>query len=234
MQFTDSSHLDGVEALFDIRGFGIGESSGYASFRAEQGQLKRTTAGQLRCTRRTARPPRASTASTSSILRMTSLARSNLLFCRSGLWLARTRARFSGSASAVSESCLLGSMKFSRLSRAIVRCPTWIATTTSGPRRPWACSAQGSAACGVMRPFSPGATPPWIAAAGLLACSHPPPAPRVRAATPVLALRITVSSTPSPRTRGAVFAPVLGGRTGMSASGLGSVLGRTCLLCYCY
>jgi hypothetical protein len=39
---------------------------------------------------------------------LTRLARSNLLFCRSGLLLASTRARFSGSASAVSESCLLG------------------------------------------------------------------------------------------------------------------------------
>ena len=64
--------------------------------------------------------------------------------------------------------------------------PTWVATTTSRPRRPWACFAQGSAACGVMRPFSPGATSPWIAAASSLAYSHPPPAPRVRVATPVL------------------------------------------------
>ena len=60
-----------------------------------------STAGQLRCTRFTARPPRTSTAGT-TILRMTKLARSNLLFCRSGLWLASTRARLSGSASAVS------------------------------------------------------------------------------------------------------------------------------------
>ena len=36
----DSSRLDGVETLADIKGLGIGESSGYVSFRAEQGQLK--------------------------------------------------------------------------------------------------------------------------------------------------------------------------------------------------
>ena len=36
----DSSRLEGVETLADIKGLGIGESSGYVSFRAEQGQLK--------------------------------------------------------------------------------------------------------------------------------------------------------------------------------------------------
>jgi len=40
LQFTDSSRLDGVETLVDIKGLGIGESSDYVSFRAEQGQLK--------------------------------------------------------------------------------------------------------------------------------------------------------------------------------------------------
>ena len=49
----------------------------------------------------------------------------------------------------------------------------------------------------------------------LAACSHPPPAPRVRVATPVLTSRTTTSSTPSPRTPVAVFTPVRGGRTGM-------------------
>jgi len=62
-----------------------------------------------------------------TILRMSRSARINLLFCRSGLWLASTRARLSGSASAVSESCLLDSMTSARSSRAIVRHPTWIA-----------------------------------------------------------------------------------------------------------
>ena len=87
-----------------------------------------STAGQLRRTRNTARPPRTSTAST-TIHRMTRLARSNLPSCHSGLWLASTRARFSGSVSAVSESCLPGSMAPARSSRAILRYPTWIATT---------------------------------------------------------------------------------------------------------
>ena len=36
----DSSRLDGIKTLVDIKGLGIGESSSYASFRAEQGQLK--------------------------------------------------------------------------------------------------------------------------------------------------------------------------------------------------
>jgi hypothetical protein len=57
------------------------------------------------------------------------------------------------------------------------------------------------------------------AAASSLACSHPPPAPRVRVATPVLILGIAASSTPSPRTPDAVFTPVRGGRPGMSTPG---------------
>ena len=40
LEIMDSSRLDGVETLADIKGLGIGESSGYVSFRAEQGQLK--------------------------------------------------------------------------------------------------------------------------------------------------------------------------------------------------
>jgi len=41
-----------------------------------------------------------------------------------------------------------------------------------------------------------------------------------RVATPVLTLKTTTSSTPSPRTPGAVFTPVRGGRVGMSTSGV--------------
>jgi len=56
------------------------------------------------------------------------------------------------------------------------RLGTWIAKTTSRPRRPWACSAQGPAACGAMRPFSPGATSYWIAAASSLVVGLQSPA----------------------------------------------------------
>ena len=68
--------------------------------------------------------------------------------------------------------------------------------------------------------FSPGAASSWIAAASSLACSHPPPAPHVRVATPVLTSRTTTSSTPSPLTPDAVFTPVRDGRTGISTSGV--------------
>ena len=157
-----------------------------------------------------------STAST-TILRMTRLARLNLLFYRAGLLLASTRARFSGSASAVSESSLLDSMAFARSSRAIVRYPTWMATTTSPPRRPLACPAQGSAACGVT-------------------CSHfrlerphlgsqpqarwPAVTRRLRHTCGILTSRTTTSSTPIPRTPDASSTPVRGGQIGMSVSGV--------------
>ena len=49
--------------------------------------------------------------------------------------------------------CAALALRLARSFNAIVRYPTWIATTTSRPRRPSACSAQGSVACGVMRPF---------------------------------------------------------------------------------
>jgi len=42
------------------------------------------------------------------------------------------------------------------------------------------------------------------------------PAACARVATPILTSRTTTSSTPSPRTPGAVFKPVRGGRTRMS------------------
>ena len=75
-----------------------------------------------------------------------------------------------------------------------------------------------------MRPISPGATSSWIAAASLLACNRPPPAPRVRVATTILTSRTATSSTPSPRTPGTVLTPVRGERFGMSTSGV-SLLG---------
>ena len=115
--------------------------------------------------------------------------------------------------------CLQDPMASTRLSRAIVRCPTWIDTTTSRPRRPLACSAQVSAASEVMRPFSPGATSSWTEAASSMAFSRPPPAPRVRVATPILTSKTATSSTPSPRTPGAAFTPVRGGRTGTAMRG---------------
>jgi len=40
LQFTNSSRLDGAVTLVDIKCVGIGKSSDYFSFRAEQGQLK--------------------------------------------------------------------------------------------------------------------------------------------------------------------------------------------------
>ena len=71
-----------------------------------------------------------------------------------------------------------------------------------------------------MLPLSPGATSSWITAASSLACSCPPPAPRVRVATPVLTSRTATSSTPSPQTPDAVFTPTCCGRTGKSTSGV--------------
>ena len=66
------------------------------------------------------------------------MTRLNPLFCHSGLWRASTRVQCSGSASAVSESCLQqGPVAFIRSSRAAVWCLMWIATTTSHPRGPW-------------------------------------------------------------------------------------------------
>ena len=207
--------------MVDIKGLGIGESSDYVSFRAEPGQLKPIDRRAVKVHEEYCKAAK----ELDSKYRRTpddEIGPVKYALLSFGP-VVSTRARFSGSASAVSESSLLDSMTFARSSRAIVRYPTWIATTTSRPRRPLACSAQGSAACGVMQPFLPGATSSWIAAASSLACSHPPPAPHVRVATPILTSRTTTSSTPSPRTPVAVFTPVRGGRTGMSTSGVRSL-----------
>ena len=69
--------------------------------------------------------------------------------------------------------------------------------------------------------FSPGAASSWIAAGSSLTCSHPPPVPCVRVASPVLTLRTTISITRSPLTPDAAFTPVRGGRIGMSTFCLG-------------
>ena len=100
-------------------------------------------------------------------------------------------------------------------------------------RRPLPYPAQGSAACGVVRPFSPGATSSWTGAESSLARSRPPPAPLVRVATPVLTSRNTTPSKLSPPRPDAVFTPVRGGRTGISTSGFSfsvDVWGCTCWL----
>ena len=161
-----------------------------------------------------------------------------------GLWPASTRARFSDSESAASESCLLGSMTFARSSRAVVRYPAWIATTTSRPRSLRACSAQGSTACWDMRPhaqhtrtplhpaalasvpygvvlvrvrvrpLSPGVTSSWNAAASSLACSHPPPAPRVRVATPIHIRELRPLPRPVPGHRARCSRPFVAGEPG--------------------
>jgi len=78
---------------------------------------------------------------------------------------------------------------YAHSSRVILRHPTWVATTSSRPRRPFACSAPGFGACGVMRPFYPGATSSWTGAESSLACSRPPLAPRARVPTAVITSR---------------------------------------------
>jgi len=147
------------------------------------------------------------------------MARSNMLLCRSGLWQASTRARFSGTTSAGSESYLLDSITFACSSRAIVRYPSWIATTTSRPRRPLACSTQGTSRVGSCGQFC-------------LERPHLGPEPQARWPAVARRLRNAFGWRPDPnfenyglfhaqsRTPGAVFTPVRGGRTGISTSGV--------------
>jgi len=61
------------------------------------------------------------------------------------------------------------------------------------PKEALGISAQGPAACEVMRPLSPGATSPLTGAASSLARSCPPHAPGARVATPVLTSRTSAS-----------------------------------------
>jgi len=211
LKFTDSSCLDGVETLVDTKGLGVGESSYYVSFRADQGQLKPINRRAIKvhkayCKAAKDLDSKHNNTPDDEICPVLSAL----------LSFGPVAGKYEGTVIGLgvgcfNESCLMDSMMFARSSRAIVRYPMWIATTTSRPRRPLACSAQGSAACEVMRPFSPGAALSWIASKCSLACSHPPPAPRVRVATPVITSRFMTSSTPSPRTPDAVFTPVRGG-----------------------
>jgi len=123
--FTDLS------CLGDIKGLGIGKSSDCAFFRAKQRQLKPIDRRGVKAHKEHFKATKGLHSKFITALRMMGMARSNPLFCRSSQWRASTRARYSGSSSAASESCMLDSMTFARSSRAIVRYPTWIATATS-------------------------------------------------------------------------------------------------------
>ena len=92
--------------------------------------------------------------------------------------------------------------------------------------RPWACSAQGFAACGVMRPFLPEAAKSWIAAASSLACCHPPPTPRVRVATPVLPRELRSLPRPVPGHRALCSRPFVASEPGCRRQALVTTPGR--------
>ena len=110
--------------------------------------------------------------------------RLNPLFCHSGPWWASTRERLSCSASAALEKLPTG---FSCVNTFIARNRAVSYMDRYDDKSPKeALGMQGIVACGAMRIFSPGATSSWTGAASSLACSLPPPAPRVRVATPIL------------------------------------------------
>ena len=99
--------------LADIKGLGIGESSGCVSFRAEQGQLKPIDRRAVKVHKDYCKAAK----DLDSKYHHTpdndiGPVKSALLSFE--LWRASTRARLSGSASAVLESCLLDSMTFER------------------------------------------------------------------------------------------------------------------------
>ena len=119
----DSSRLDGVETLADIKGLGIGESSDYVSFHAEQGQLKPIDRRAVKVHKEYCKAAK----DLDSKYHHTpdneiGPVKSALLSF--GPVAGKHNGTVLGSASAVSESCLLDSMTFARSLRAIVRCPT--------------------------------------------------------------------------------------------------------------
>ena len=225
LQFTDSSRLDGVETLVDIKGFGIGESSDYVYFRAEQGQLKPIDRRAVKVHKEYCKAakdldskyhhtPDGEIGPVKSAL----------------LSFGPVAGKYEGTVLGLGIGC------FGELSAGFNDVCTFIARNRAVSYVDRYDDKSPKEALGMFRSrirrvwghaaISPGATSSWIAAASSLACSHPPPAPRVRVATPILTSRTTTSSTPSPRTPVAVFTPVRGGRTGMSTSGasfLGSV-----------
>ena len=120
--------------MVDIKSFGIGESSDYVSFRAEQGQLKpidcRAVKGTARC--KAAKDLDSKCRHTPD---------DKIGPDKSALFsFGPVAGKYEGHGSRVRHwlfqraVCLLDSMAFVRSSRAIARCPTWVAKTTSqGP-----------------------------------------------------------------------------------------------------
>jgi len=199
--------------LVDIKGLGSGESSDFVSFHAEQEQLKpndrravKVQVKEVQGVLQGRQGPRQQVLP--YLLQMKRLARSNPFFCRSGQCQASTSARFSGSVLA----CLKDLMTSERSSRAIVRSPSWIVTTTR---------SISSTALGAFRSSCGHFHLERIAVASSLACSRPPPAPRARLVTPVLTSRTAAFSISSTRTPDAAFRPVVrGGNTETSMPGI--------------
>jgi len=219
LQFTDWSRLDGVETLVEIMGLGIGESSDYASFRAEQGRLKPVD-------RRAVKVHRAYCKAAKDLdskhpytpddeigpVKSTLLSFGPVAGKYEGTVLGLGIGCFGELSAGFNDVCtfIARNRAVSYVDRYDDKSPKEaLGMFRSRIRRVWSHAA-----------VFPGATSSWIAAASSLACSRPPPAPRVRLATPILTSRTTTSSTPSLWTPDAVFTPVRGERTGMSTSGV--------------
>jgi len=187
----------------------IGESSDYVSFRAEQGQLKPIDRRAVKVHKEDCKAAK----DLDSNYHHTPVNENGPVksaLSSFGTVAGKYEARFSGSASAASESYLLDSMTswtFIERNCAVSYVDRY------DDKSPKEAIGMIRSRCGVMRPFSPGETSSWTGAASSLACSRPPPAPRVWVATPILTSRTATSSTPSPRTADAVFTPVRGGQT---------------------
>ena len=138
LKITNFSRLESAQTLVDIKGSGIGDSSGYVSFRAEQGQLKPIDRQAVEVHKKYCEATKDLDSKHRRAPDDENCPVKSALLSFGPVWRANTRTRFSGSASAASESYCTCWVQW-RL--YVYRAqswwyPIWVAMTTSRPRRP--------------------------------------------------------------------------------------------------
>jgi len=158
-----------IETLVDIKGLGIGESSDYVSFRAEQGQLKPIDRRAVKVHKEYCK------AAKDLDSKYHHTPDDEIGPVKSALLsFGPVAGKYEGTVFGLRVGC------FEELSAGFNGACTFIARNRavsymdrydeSRPRRPLACpTLRSDTCCGVIRPFLPGAT----AAASSLACSRP-------------------------------------------------------------
>jgi len=219
LQFTDSSRLDGAETLVDMKGLGIGESSDYGSFRAEQGQLKPID-------RQAAKVHKAYCKAAKDLYSKYHRTPDDEIHPVKSALLSfgPVAGKYEGTVLGLGNGCF-GELPavFNDVCAFIARnrAVSYVDRYDDKPPK----EALGMFRSRIRRVRGHAAAFAWSDlildhSRKLVGLQSPAASPRVRVATPILTSSTTTSSTPSPQTPDAVSTLIRSGQTGMSTSGV--------------